>query len=234
MSAKLVRSSASRRWVGWTQATWAADGERLSDYWACTLTASTMSLSPPLVIDRCGRPAVRFLGSSVLPCRPQSWSLGNRSETISEAVGIFSSFRSLTSCAKSPADAVGMGRSGQRSLSTTRIFIGGRTATSAFARWRPHAHANRYHVAFATVPLDCWFAWPGAARIFRANRDVLSLTSHGAYHLYSELATESSGTMSAQLFEDAAARLDRFARRWGVPVSRVMVPPHGRSALPDS
>ena len=95
-----------------------------------------------------------------------------------------------------------------------------------------HARANGYHVTFATVPLDCWFAWPGAARIFRANGDVLSLTSHGAYHLHAELVAGSSGRVSSQLFEDAAARLDRFARRWGVPVSRVMVPPHGMSALP--
>jgi hypothetical protein len=94
-----------------------------------------------------------------------------------------------------------------------------------------HARANGYHVTFATVPLDCWFAWPGAARIFRANGDVLSLTSHGAYHLYSELAAGSSGRGSSALFEDAAARLDRFANRWGVPVGRVMVPPHGMSAL---
>ena len=95
-----------------------------------------------------------------------------------------------------------------------------------------HARANGYHVTFATVPLDCWFAWPGAARTFRANGDVLSLTSHGAYHLYSELVAGSSGRVPWQLFEDAAARLDRFAHRWGVPVSRVMVPPHSMSALP--
>lgn len=95
-----------------------------------------------------------------------------------------------------------------------------------------HARANGYHVTFATVPLDCWFAWPGAARIFRASGDVLSLTSHGAYHLRGELVAGCSGRASSRLFEDAAARLDRFGRRWGVPVSRVMVPPHGLSALP--
>ncbi len=95
-----------------------------------------------------------------------------------------------------------------------------------------HARTNGYHVTFATVPLDCWFAWPGAARIFRANGDVLSLTSHGAYHLRSELVAECSGRLSSQLFDDATARLDRFARRCGVPVSRVMVPPHSMSALP--
>ena len=45
-----------------------------------------------------------------------------------------------------------------------------------------------------------------AARIFRANDDVLSLTSHGAYHLHAELVAESSGRVASQLFEDAAAR----------------------------
>ena len=94
-----------------------------------------------------------------------------------------------------------------------------------------HARATGYHVTFATVPLDCWFAWPGAARIFRANDDVLSLTSHGVYHLHAELGAGCSGPASAQLLDQAAARLERFARRSGVPVSRVMVPPHNLAAL---
>lgn len=93
-----------------------------------------------------------------------------------------------------------------------------------------HARANRYHVTLATVPLDCWFAWPSAARIFRTNSDVMSLTSHGVYHLQAELAAGGSSCVSSQMGE-AAARLDRFAHRCGVPVGRVMVPPHNESAL---
>ena len=63
-------------------------------------------------------------------------------------------------------------------------------------------------------------------------RDVLSLTSYDVYHLRAELVAGCSGRVSAQLLEDAAARLDRFARRSRVSVGRVMAPPHNMSALP--
>ena len=63
-------------------------------------------------------------------------------------------------------------------------------------------------------------------------RDVLSLTSYDVYHLRAELVAGCSGRVSAQLLEDAAARLDRFARRSRVSVGRVIAPPHNMSALP--
>ena len=94
-----------------------------------------------------------------------------------------------------------------------------------------HARAHGYHVTFATVPLDCWFAWPGAVRTFRTSAGTLSLVSHGAYHGYSELATQQREDAALRLFEDATARMNRFTRRWGVSIGPVMVPPHGLSAL---
>jgi hypothetical protein len=94
-----------------------------------------------------------------------------------------------------------------------------------------HAEAHGYHVTFATVPLDCWFAWPGAVRTFRAGANAVSLTSHGAYHGYAELAARQPDDAATRLFDDATARMNRFTRRWGVPIGRVMVPPHHASAL---
>jgi hypothetical protein len=95
-----------------------------------------------------------------------------------------------------------------------------------------HARANGYHVTFATVPLDCWFAWPGAVSTFRRASDVLSLTSHGAHHSYAELGAQRAKPASARLFENAVIRMDRFTERWDVRIGRVMVPPHHASALP--
>jgi hypothetical protein len=100
-----------------------------------------------------------------------------------------------------------------------------------FDRLAMHAEAHGYHVTFATVPLDCWFAWPGAVRTFRTGANALSLTSHGAYHGYSELTARQPDGAATRLFEDATARMDRFTRRWGVSIGRVMVPPHSASAL---
>lgn len=90
------------------------------------------------------------------------------------------------------------------------------------------ASAQGYHVTFATVPLDSWFAWPSVAGLFRADNPSLSLAAHGVYHLHQELAARAdlSGAVSG-----AAVRLDRFERRFGVPIGRVMIPPHGWSRL---
>jgi hypothetical protein len=93
------------------------------------------------------------------------------------------------------------------------------------------ASAQGYHVTFATVPLDSWFAWPSVARLFRANDPRLSLAAHGVYHLHEELADPRELERAARALAGAAARLDRFERRFGVPVGRVMIPPHGWSRL---
>lgn len=93
------------------------------------------------------------------------------------------------------------------------------------------ASAHGYHVTFATVPLDSWFAWPSVARLFRANDPSLSLAAHGVYHLHEELAAPEELDDAVRALWGAAARLDRFERRFGVPVGRVMIPPHGWSTL---
>jgi hypothetical protein len=93
-----------------------------------------------------------------------------------------------------------------------------------------HAAAHDYHVAMATVPIDTWFTHRRAARIFRAHPDRLSLTVHGNDHRYHELAVPRDDDESLAMFRQATSRLDRFERKTGIPVSRVMIPPHGSCA----
>jgi hypothetical protein len=90
-------------------------------------------------------------------------------------------------------------------------------------------HADRfgYHVAFATVPLDGWFANPATARLFRERPDRLSLVLHGNDHTRLELARPSGATERRALIAQALRRIASFERRCGVPVGRIMVAPHG-------
>jgi len=89
------------------------------------------------------------------------------------------------------------------------------------------AHADRhgYHVAFATVPLDGWFAHPAAARLLRARRDRLSLLVHGNDHIGRELAAERPEPVA--VLAQALRRVGRFEARSHVEIDRVMAPPHG-------
>jgi hypothetical protein len=85
-----------------------------------------------------------------------------------------------------------------------------------------HGDRHGYHLALAMVPLDAWFAHPRAASLLR-ERASLSLLVHGNDHLARELGRADAGlALAAQ----ARNRIDAFERRSGVPVSRVMAPPH--------
>lgn len=88
-----------------------------------------------------------------------------------------------------------------------------------------HAREHGYHLALAMVPLDAWFAHPGAARLLR-EEDSLSLLVHGNDHFGGELgAIETVGEALAQAAQ-AQRRIVAFERRAGIRVSRVMAPPH--------
>ena len=89
------------------------------------------------------------------------------------------------------------------------------------------AEANGYHVAFATIPLDLWWASKKAVRIFRESSDALSLLVHGNDHVYHELDRTQSDCERTAFLAQALRRVDRFERRYGLPVARVMAPPHG-------
>jgi hypothetical protein len=94
-----------------------------------------------------------------------------------------------------------------------------------FRRLARHAHEHGYHAAIATIPLDAWFVDPRAARLFREQSRYLSLLIHGNDHTYREL--DSAADPIAPLAQ-AVRRTQALERRAGVPVSRVVVPPHGR------
>jgi hypothetical protein len=87
-----------------------------------------------------------------------------------------------------------------------------------------HGDRHGYHLALAMVPLDAWFAHPRAASLLR-ERASLSLLVHGNDHLGRELGRADTGGALA-LAAQAQRRIDAFEHHSGVPVSRVMAPPH--------
>jgi hypothetical protein len=89
------------------------------------------------------------------------------------------------------------------------------------------ARRHRYHVAFATIPLDGWWVHARTADIFRASPDALSLLIHGNNHARQELAQDLSPRECATLLRQAIARIEQLEAKARLPVSRVMVPPHG-------
>jgi hypothetical protein len=89
------------------------------------------------------------------------------------------------------------------------------------------ADRHGYHVAMAMVPIDGWFVHPAAGRLFRDRADRLSLVVHGNNHERLELARPTDATEAQRMLVQAAARIGAFERRWGIPVSRIMVAPHG-------
>ncbi len=96
-----------------------------------------------------------------------------------------------------------------------------------FQELAKHAEKEMYHVAFATIPLDTWFSHQSTVRLFRENTKCLSLLIHGNDHVHYELAGRLSQAQRGNLLCSAIRRIERFERRTGLDVSRVMVPPHG-------
>ena len=95
-----------------------------------------------------------------------------------------------------------------------------------------HAAEHTYHLAVAMVPLDAWLVHPGVARLFRDGADRLSILVHGNDHDGGELGRVSSDADGLRLAAQALRRIERFERRSGLHVSRVMVPPHERVTEP--
>lgn len=101
-----------------------------------------------------------------------------------------------------------------------------------YAEMARHAAEHDYHVSMATVPLDAWLVNPRVARLFAAASDRLSLCIHGNDHTGPELGRPRSDAEGTALAAEALKRIERFERRSGVAVSRVMVPPHERVSEP--
>lgn len=89
------------------------------------------------------------------------------------------------------------------------------------------AAKHRFHVAFATVPLDAWWFSRSAVRCFRDHPDHLSLLIHGNDHLHAELGSPRSPDDFLGLLAQALRRIDRLERQTGLRVARIMAPPHG-------
>ena len=101
-----------------------------------------------------------------------------------------------------------------------------------YDRLLEHARAHNHHVTLATVPLDLWSAHGPTARMFRENRDRLSLTLHGVHHTTHEMGRVLTVANAMACLSDGLRRVERFEQRWQVPVSRVMTVPHGRVSAP--
>lgn len=97
----------------------------------------------------------------------------------------------------------------------------------SYAEIARRSRAANYHVSFATVPLDGWFAQGKAAALFRENADRLSLLMHGNDHLYAELARPRDAAGHRALIAQGLRRIAAMEKRSGVAVCRTMAPPHG-------
>ncbi len=92
-------------------------------------------------------------------------------------------------------------------------------------RLADHAGEHGYHLGLAMVPLDARVSDPRAVRLLR-DRAEISLSVHGNDHFGGELGRASEQEEALALAAQALRRIAKFERRTGVPVSRVMVPPH--------
>ncbi len=89
-----------------------------------------------------------------------------------------------------------------------------------------HARAHGYHVGLAMVPLDGWLASRRAVSVFERSPGELSLVMHGNDHRKHELARAADERAATAIVAQALRRTAAFERRFGLPVQRVMVPPH--------
>jgi hypothetical protein len=94
-----------------------------------------------------------------------------------------------------------------------------------------HAAEHDYHLALAMVPLDARVAHPKAARLLRDSEEI-SLCIHGNDHFGGELGRVREQGEALALAAQALRRIEAFEQRTGVPVSRVMVPPHEECSEP--
>jgi hypothetical protein len=95
-----------------------------------------------------------------------------------------------------------------------------------------HADVHGYHCAMAMIPLDAGRADRTATALFSRRPDRLSLVFHGNDHVKGELMAPRDGTTARAVAAQALRRMERFERRSGLRVDRVMTPPHGMCSEP--
>jgi hypothetical protein len=96
-----------------------------------------------------------------------------------------------------------------------------------YRRLVEHADEHGYHAAMAMIPLDAGRPHRPTVSLFARRRDRLSLVFHGNDHVKRELMRPREAGSALALAAQAVRRVDRFERRSGLPVDRVMMPPHG-------
>lgn len=96
---------------------------------------------------------------------------------------------------------------------------------------RRAAEEHNFAVAFATIPLDCWYVSQRAARVFRESAGRLSFLVHGNNHTFRELASGTDFAAYNAAFGQALERIRRIERKAGLDIARVIAPPHGAFAL---
>jgi hypothetical protein len=89
-----------------------------------------------------------------------------------------------------------------------------------------HAERHSYHVGLATVPLDGWMCSEQVASLIRDSPKAVSLLMHGNSHLAGELGRLTDERLAVSSLAQAMCRVSAFERRSGIPVERVMAPPH--------
>jgi hypothetical protein len=89
-----------------------------------------------------------------------------------------------------------------------------------------HARAHGYHAVLATVPLDTRWAHTAALGAIAESAGAISLAVHGNDHDGGELGRADTTMAATALAAQALRRVARFERRTGLPIERVMVPPH--------
>lgn len=96
-----------------------------------------------------------------------------------------------------------------------------------YRRLLEHADAHGYHVAMAMIPLDAGRPHRATVSLFAERRDRLSLVVHGNDHVKRELLALTDAGSALAMAAQAMRRIERFERRSGLRVDRVMMPPHG-------
>lgn len=96
-----------------------------------------------------------------------------------------------------------------------------------YARLVEHADAHGYHAAMAMIPIDAWRPHRATASLFAGRRDRLSLVFHGNDHIKHELLRPTDPGTALAVAAQSVRRIARFEHGSGVPVDRVMMPPHG-------
>jgi hypothetical protein len=97
-----------------------------------------------------------------------------------------------------------------------------------YAELAEHARKHGYHAAMAMIPIDAGRAHPRALELFAQRPGPLSLNIHGNDHNAAELLAPRADGDARAFAAQALRRVERFERRTGLSVDRVMMPPHGR------